>query len=102
MTSSLAHHHLGPIRPLSIASLITLVVLVAFLWCAYDSYRRFSSSAQQNLRIEELRGRIIHLDEVLTMSARMGACTGDPKWEERYKSFEPQLDNAIKEVMTYS
>ena len=94
--------HRAPIRPLSIAWLITLVAMVAFLWCAYDSYRRFSSSAQQNLRIQELRGRIIHLDEVLTMSARMCALTGDPSWEARYLHFEPELDGVIKELLTYS
>jgi PAS domain S-box-containing protein len=45
----------------------------------------------------KLEGRIIHLDEVLTMSARMAAATGDPSWEARYREFEPQLDDALKE-----
>lgn len=89
-------------RPLSIAWLITLAALVAFLWCAYDSYQRFAKTAQQNLRVQELRGEIIHLDEVLTMSARMGALTGDRVWEERYKRVEPKLDAALREVLTYS
>jgi hypothetical protein len=53
----------------------------------------------ESLRIEELRGVIRHLDEVLTMSARMAAATGDLKWEERYRHFEPQLDAAIKETL---
>ncbi|NQU21470.1 MAG: PAS domain S-box protein, partial [Candidatus Nealsonbacteria bacterium] len=52
------------------------------------------------MRIEELRGSIVHLDEVLTMSARMAAFTGDLEWENRYRRFEPQLDAAIKEAMT--
>ena len=33
------------------------------------------------------------------MSARMAATTGDPRWEERYHHFEPQLDAAIKEAI---
>jgi PAS domain S-box-containing protein len=45
-------------------------------------------------------GKIIHLDEVLTMSAKMAAATGDSGYEARYKSFEPQLDAAIKRVMS--
>ena len=85
----------SPIRPLSIAWLITLVAMAAFLWCAYDSYQRFTTTSQRDLRIQDLRGRIIHLEEVLTMSARMGALTGDPSWEERYRSFEPQLDAVV-------
>ena len=32
------------------------------------------------------------------MSARMAAATEDPKWEERYRHFESQLDAAIKET----
>ncbi|MBC7984447.1 MAG: hypothetical protein H7Y02_11390, partial [Candidatus Obscuribacterales bacterium] len=49
----------------------------------------------RDLRITELRGMIVHLDEVLTMSARMAAATGDPRWEERYRLFDPQLIKAI-------
>ena len=52
------------------------------------------------LRLLELRGIIVHLDEVLTMSARMAAATGDLRWEERYRQFEPELDAAIEEAVT--
>src|SRR5262245_54025054 len=97
-----AHRSKSPIRYLSIAWLITLAALVAFLWCAYDSYRRFTETAERNLRIQELRGQIIHMDEVLTMSARMCALTGDPSWEARYRQFEPKLDAAIREAMSSS
>lgn len=90
----------GLIRFLSVAWLITIAVLLAFLWCAYDSYQRFETTAQRNSRIQELRGRIVHLDEVLTMSARMGAVTGDPSWELRYRRYVSELDAAIKEAMT--
>lgn len=102
MASHPAPQSRTPIRPLSIAWMVTLVALVAFLWCAYDSYRRFSETAQRNLRIQELRGRIIHLDEALTMSARMAALTGDPAWESRYRKLEPELDAAIREVLANS
>jgi signal transduction histidine kinase len=50
------------------------------------------------LIIQELRGQILHLDEVLTMSARMAAATNDPSWEARYRQFEPQLSQAIEEA----
>jgi signal transduction histidine kinase len=51
------------------------------------------------LHFEKLRAVIVHLDEVRTMSARMAAATGDPRWEKRYRMFEPQLDAAIKETL---
>ncbi|MDD5181149.1 MAG: diguanylate cyclase [Gallionellaceae bacterium] len=38
------------------------------------------------------------LDEVLTMSARMAAVTGDFSYEKRYDQFDPELTKAIDEV----
>jgi len=87
-----------PIRILSIALVVTVLALIAGLWSAYDPYQRFSITVQRNTRIEELRGRIVFLDEVLTMSARMSAATGDPDWEDRYRRSETQLGQAILEA----
>ncbi len=47
--------------------------------------------------MEAARGKLLYLDEVLTMSARMAAASGNPDWETRYWKFEPQLDQAINE-----
>jgi PAS domain S-box-containing protein len=69
-----------------------------FGWILFDANRDVKMFAERVSRIEELRGVIVHLDEVLTMSARMTAATKDLQWEERYRHFEPQLDAAIKEV----
>ena len=87
-----------PIWFLSAACLVTAAVLLASVWGAYDSYRRFGVVSQRGSRIQELRGQIIHLDEVLTMSARMAAASGAPRWEARYRRFEPQLGQAIEEA----
>ncbi len=84
-------------------SVITLALaLTTFgwvVWNAYATYRDADSHVSGDLRVEELRGVILHLDEVLTMSARMAAATGDLRWETRYRQFEPKLDAAIKETM---
>jgi hypothetical protein len=42
--------------------------------------------------LQQLSDEIIYLDEVLTMSARMAASTGNLEWENRYRTFEPKLD----------
>ena len=81
------------------ALVLTGVVLMALVWFTFDSYRNATAGQRRNLRIEELRGSIVHLDEVLTMSARMAAAAGGTDWERRYRQFEPQLDAAIKEAM---
>ena len=88
-----------PARALTGALVLSIVVLVALIWFMLDSYRNVTAGQQHNLRIEGLRGTIVHLDEVLTMSARMAAATGDSNWERRYRQFEPQLDAALKEAM---
>ena len=87
-----------PIWFLTAACIVTAAVLLASVWGAYDSYRRFGVVSQRGSRIQEVRGQIIHLDEVLTMSARMAAASGSPQWETRYRRFEPQLGRAISEA----
>ena len=88
-----------PVRWLAAGLMLTTVVLLTMLWSAVDSFRNVTSVQQRNLRLQELSGRIVHLDEVLTMSARMAASTGDLQWELRYRHFETELDDAIKETL---
>ena len=85
---------------LFICSFVFTGVALAWLsWSTYDLYRQDSVVKGQLLRSEELRSDIIHLDEVLTMSAKMAAATADPVWEARYREFEPELDHSIKEIL---
>ena len=85
----------GPIRVLSCSVALTGLVLVGLAYQASRTHRLLVAVAKQNLMINELRTRIIHLDELLSMSTRMAAATGDPKWESRYLQFEPTLAQAI-------
>ena len=89
----------SPITVLTVVLVMTWAVLAGLGWSSYSSYHKTEAATQHRLRIEDLRGSIIHLDEVLTMSARMAAFTGDLQWEERYRHFKPQLDTAIKEAV---
>jgi two-component system, cell cycle sensor histidine kinase and response regulator CckA len=88
-----------PIRLLTVACLLTIMAFAWFVWIIFDARRDAVMFTDRLSRIEELRGVIVHLDEVLTMSARMAAATGDLRWEERYHHFEPQLNAAIKEII---
>lgn len=47
------------------------------------------------VELQEAGAQIRYYDEVLTMSARMGALTGDLAWERRYDEVEPRLDQAL-------
>ncbi|MFZ3183394.1 MAG: ATP-binding protein [Pseudomonas sp.] len=88
-----------PLSWLAGGLLLAVLVLLAMLGFAFDSLRNVTTVQLRDLRLQELSGRIVHLDEVLTMSARMAATTGDLQWERRYRQFEPQLDAIIKETL---
>lgn len=77
------------------ALVVTLAIFVIFLYHDWSSYRYFRQTFLPESSLTETVGIIIHLDETLTMSARMAAATGSPQWEQRYRMYEPQLDAAI-------
>ena len=89
----------GPLKVLAAGIALTAAVLSVITWYAWSTHREVTHQVTQGLRLEELRGIVLHLDEVLTMSARAAAHTGDAVWEERYRRFEPMLDSAIKEAL---
>ncbi len=68
----------SPAQRLTGVLALTGVVLLALFWFTFDSYRNNTTAQLRNLRLAELQGTIAHLDDVLTMSARLAAATGDP------------------------
>jgi C4-dicarboxylate-specific signal transduction histidine kinase len=84
---------------LTLAAALSLLALGWLCWNAYQDYRDAREELPVIGRLEIVRGEIIHLDEVLTMSARMAAASGNLDWETRYRLFEPQLDQALKEAL---
>jgi len=86
-------------RGLTIAIGVTLPLLVFVGLKVWTGYRKAERIMSTQLKTQRLVDEIIYLDEVLTMSARMGAATGQLSWEQRYLNFEPKLDAAIKEVV---
>ncbi len=83
-------------RALALAVLVTFAFLILPSWNTWRFYQASAELSTQELRLQQLIGRVIHIDEVLTMSARMAAVTGDPRWEQRYREAEPKLEAAIQ------
>ena len=93
------HREAFPRGSMVAAAMLTLALFAGLAWVGRRSYTDLIGLVQTELRLRQLAGQIMQLDEVLTMSARMAAATGDLKWETRYRTFEPQLDAAIKEAV---
>ncbi|MFK7848996.1 MAG: ATP-binding protein [Rhodothermales bacterium] len=60
-----------------------------------DGLEQLSDERGRLLDVMKLQGQVIHLDEILTMSAKMAASSGDAKWESRYREHEAQLDSVL-------
>lgn len=85
---------------LIIAILISVILLSVMVYRNYHSNEKSAFLLQRNFEIIKLKGSIIHLDEVLTMSARMASETGDARWEKRYRQYEIKLDSVINKLKT--
>jgi len=96
--NTLKQFYLGsfPQIVLTLSLFLTLILVGVGVWSIWDVYRDFTISENEDLRLQELSGDIVYFDEVLTMTARLGAATGDPTWEHRYKTYEPKLAKTIQ------
>lgn len=84
---------------LSLAVVFSLILVALGSWNAWQISQSFNLKITPELQLQRLSDEIIYLDEVLTMSARMAASTGDLQWESRYRLFEPKLDKVIKQTI---
>ena len=85
-----------PTRSLALGMFLTALLVTlggAGVWRLYGDARELATT---ELRLRELTGRIMLFDEILTMSARMAAATGDGRWESRYQEHEPKLTAALE------
>ncbi|WP_414623243.1 sensor histidine kinase [Calothrix sp. CCY 0018] len=81
------------IKTTAALTVFLFVPQIVLTWRAYDKFKNIMTS---ELQLQTLSNEIVYLDEVLTMSSRMNAATGNRMWEKRYRQFEPKLDAAIK------
>lgn len=86
------------LRNFILALVFTIATFSMLVFNALWSAGYYRNTALSKSRMTQTIGAIVYLDEALTMSARMAAATGDPMWERRYKTLEPQLGRAIKQA----
>ncbi|MBE9006517.1 HAMP domain-containing histidine kinase [Fortiea sp. LEGE XX443] len=88
---------LVPSQLVTVTVLLTFLLFIPQIWLNLQAYYDFHKITKNEFRLQKLSDKIIYFDEVLTMSARMNAATGNLMWEQRYRKFESQLDIAIQE-----
>ncbi|HEY4366801.1 MAG TPA: response regulator [Steroidobacteraceae bacterium] len=86
-------------KALWLALALTALTLTLLGWNAVHSAAEAGNSHQHDLRVEQLRGDIARLDEVLRNSAKLAAITGESQWEARFRKSQPALDAAIDEAL---
>ncbi|MFK8182219.1 MAG: ATP-binding protein [Phormidesmis sp.] len=62
--------------------------------------QRFQQGITRDFQVQRLSGELLHLNEIMTMSARMAATTGDLSWKERYDAYQPILQETLSEAQS--
>jgi methyl-accepting chemotaxis protein PixJ len=98
--SKLRSFLMGRVVETSSAALLLSLALFGFSgWNIWTIYQGFQTNITQQFRLKELTEKTIYYDEALTMSANMGASSGNLEWQNRYNSFVPKLDATIAEII---
>ncbi|MDP7287592.1 MAG: EAL domain-containing protein [Phycisphaerae bacterium] len=67
------------------------------VFCAYLAFADTAAEYPRQMRMQQLRSEVTHLDEGLRQSARLAAATGHERWRRRYRQLESRLDSTIRE-----
>ena len=95
------------------AGLIAIKRLVLFLmlataalaypvWQGWQSFQSIRTTESQLREILSRQDFVTYHDEVLTLSAKMAAATGDPVWADRYKEFGPRSKPVVDDSWNIS
>ncbi|GEM_PF-2281331 len=87
---------------LTISLIITISTILYFVAIGWELYNREKQLLITQASINRMSEQIIYLDEVLTMSARLNAVTGEKFWENRYNKYEPKLNFILTKVISLS
>jgi len=85
-------------RVMCLAAVLTALAVGWMSWTLFSTYQFASAEIPRALQMEELHGRVVLLDALSTMSARMSAASSDPQWATKYHQFETEQDEALKKV----
>ncbi len=91
-----------PVLFFIISASITFLLFAFVFTVSNNLFEKKNDLLKNQASIERLSTEVIYFDEVLTMSARLAAATGNSVWEVRYNLYVPKLDSVIKKIRNLS
>lgn len=85
-----------------LAVFVTVVTLFVVFWVSFSAYKTLSNTVPHAVQMQGFHGDIEHLDEILTLSAKLGAASGDARWIDRYKKAERRLVDSVRGAIDQS
>ena len=85
-----------PLALFVVAFVASISTTLLMMWQAHRNVESAKVLSDQHVTLTDRVGKIMQYDEVLTMSARQCAATGDFAYERRYDEFDPKLAAEIE------
>lgn len=95
---SLLKGRFNPIRAMILCVGITLAIFGVLGYNLHGMYTSFNKLVNVDFTLTRLTGKVVYLDELLTMSARLAVTTGDLRWQKRWNENLEPIDTAIKQA----
>ena len=89
-------HHGFPLRLFAATFAISVLAAVVGAGLSWQLNHRFDEVRARDNQLQDYISQVRLFDEVLTMSARMAAATGDLSYKDRYDKYDAELDALIK------
>ena len=77
--------------------LVAAAILARPAWRGWQSYKLIRTTETQLKQMIGLEWSIMYRDELLTMSLKMAAATGDMKWVSHYEELGQRIKSKVKE-----
>ncbi len=84
-----------------VVMIFTIFIIVMGVVSLFNSFSKLVELNKSNRELIFLTQKIVLFDEVLTNAAQLGAYSGNPEFEIRYKRVEKQLDSVLLETKRF-
>jgi diguanylate cyclase (GGDEF)-like protein len=88
-------------RWFSVGLMLVVGVIVVLQLAGLAAQREADETWQDRVRFAQNIERIRYYDELLTMSARLAAATGDHSYQVRYEAAVPELDAVLRDAVRF-